>query len=185
MEGYRNPLHDDDDDQRTLTIVLFPNVQLSSRHFPPSLHDPQQSPSERRFSSSWTFQPSPSDCPAPVTPLPPSYPCSNLVESVPFSLVCDHRKDCTDGSDESFCVHPPCAGQKLLRCGQSAQVSQTKHRLRPIAHWRRFKIRRQASAPSDSADRATDTPYHRMHSNTRNTHTHTLTHTHTHICSKA
>ena len=44
--------------------------------------------------------------------------------------------------------------------------------LRPIAHWRRFKIRWQTSAPGDSAGRATDTRYQRQHSHTSNIHTH-------------
>ena len=43
--------------------------------------------------------------------------------------------------------------------------------LKPIAHWRRFKIGRQASAPSVSAGLATDTRYRRLHSHTSNTHT--------------
>ena len=38
-----------------------------------------------------------------------------------------------------------------------------------IAIWRRFKIRRQASAPGDSADRATDTRYRRLYSHTSDT----------------
>ena len=42
--------------------------------------------------------------------------------------------------------------------------------LKPIAHWRRFKIRRQASTPGDSAGRATDTCYQRLRSHTSNTH---------------
>ena len=45
------------------------------------------------------------------------------------------------------------------------------HSLRPIAHWRRFKIRRQASTPGDSAGRATDTRYQRLYSNNSNTRT--------------
>ena len=43
--------------------------------------------------------------------------------------------------------------------------------LKPIAHWQQFTTRRQASAPSDSAGRATDTRYQRLHSHTSNTHT--------------
>ena len=42
-------------------------------------------------------------------------------------------------------------------------------KVRPIAHLRRFKIQRQGSAPSDSAGRATDTRYQRLHSHTSNT----------------
>ena len=43
-----------------------------------------------------------------------------------------------------------------------------------IAHWRRFKIRRQASTPRDSVGRATYTRYQRLYSHTSNTHTHQL-----------
>ncbi|KAK7495131.1 hypothetical protein BaRGS_00013541, partial [Batillaria attramentaria] len=48
------------------------------------------------------------NCAAPMTPLPPSFTCDSQAERVPFSLVCDHQKDCGDGSDEEFCVFPPC-----------------------------------------------------------------------------
>ena len=41
---------------------------------------------------------------------------------------------------------------------------------RPTAHWRRFKIQRQASAPSVSTGRVTDACYQRLHSQTSNTH---------------
>ena len=43
--------------------------------------------------------------------------------------------------------------------------------LRPIAHWWRFNIRRQASTPGDSAGRATDTRYQRLYSHTNNIRT--------------
>ena len=49
-----------------------------------------------------------SGCDAPLTPLPPSFACVNRVELVPYTLVCDHRSDCSDNSDENFCVFPPC-----------------------------------------------------------------------------
>ena len=48
-------------------------------------------------------------CLAPLRPLPPSFPCSNGAGTVPYSLVCDHRPDCSDSSDETFCDFPPCA----------------------------------------------------------------------------
>ena len=34
------------------------------------------------------------------------YTCSNDV--IPYTLVCDFRRDCPDGSDESFCQHSSC-----------------------------------------------------------------------------
>ena len=49
-----------------------------------------------------------SRCLAPLSPLPPSFPCSDGVGTVPYSLVCDHRHDCSDSSDETFCHFPPC-----------------------------------------------------------------------------
>ena len=47
-------------------------------------------------------------CTAPLTPLPPSFPCTNGFEFVPYTLVCDFRPDCSDESDETFCFFPPC-----------------------------------------------------------------------------
>ena len=44
--------------------------------------------------------------------------------------------------------------------------------IRPIAHWRPFKIRRQASTPGDRAGRATDTRCQRLYSHASNTRTH-------------
>ena len=38
----------------------------------------------------------------------PMMPCDDGVEQVPMTLVCDHREDCTDGSDELDCVYPRC-----------------------------------------------------------------------------
>ncbi|KAL8560514.1 hypothetical protein ACOMHN_023787 [Nucella lapillus] len=46
---------------------------------------------------------------------------------LPFTLVCDHRVDCFDGSDEDFCVHAPCPEGRPLTCGGSQQcISETK-----------------------------------------------------------
>ena len=36
--------------------------------------------------------------------------CDDEVTRVYYTLVCDFRQDCHDGSDESFCQHPPCDG---------------------------------------------------------------------------
>ena len=47
-------------------------------------------------------------CAAPLTLLPPSFECTNTVQHVPYTLVCDYRQDCIDGSDEDFCVHALC-----------------------------------------------------------------------------
>ncbi|KAK7493412.1 hypothetical protein BaRGS_00015312, partial [Batillaria attramentaria] len=61
-------------------------------------------------------------CDAPMTPLPPSLACASGMEFVPYTLVCDHRPDCEDGSDEEFCVFPPCDPLEQTRCGDG-QVS--------------------------------------------------------------
>ena len=38
------------------------------------------------------------------------FSCDDEVTRVYYTLVCDFRQDCHDGSDESFCQHPPCDG---------------------------------------------------------------------------
>ena len=50
------------------------------------------------------------------------FQCSSTNERIPFTLVCDFRKDCFDGSDEDFCVHPPCSLQYPVPCADSGQV---------------------------------------------------------------
>ena len=44
-----------------------------------------------------------------VNPVP-MYACSRSDLAISYSLVCDFRKDCSGGSDESFCNHPACHG---------------------------------------------------------------------------
>ena len=53
---------------------------------------------------------------------PPLFLCDSEVESVPYSLVCDHRHDCLDSSDENFCHVEPCGGSKAFQCTTSKQV---------------------------------------------------------------
>ena len=36
------------------------------------------------------------------------FQCRDNSGCVPYTLVCDHRQDCADGSDEDFCVVQPC-----------------------------------------------------------------------------
>ena len=55
-------------------------------------------------------------CPATLTPLPPSFTCNNGVQHVPYTLVCDHRSDCSDRSDERFCVFTPCNVTSQFEC---------------------------------------------------------------------
>ena len=57
-------------------------------------------------------------CKRVMDPSPPSFTCHNNVQHVPYMLVCDHRHDCTDGSDEDFCVFPPCEDPSInFHCG--------------------------------------------------------------------
>ncbi|KAL8624323.1 hypothetical protein ACOMHN_044754 [Nucella lapillus] len=50
-------------------------------------------------------------------PLPPSFLCGNEWQEVAYTLVCDHRDDCSDRSDERFCVFPPCPQHSTFDCG--------------------------------------------------------------------
>ena len=61
-------------------------------------------------------------CPAPMTSLPAMFTCSSGGQRVSYSMVCDHRPQCGDGSDESFCVFPPCSDATPMQCGTSTQV---------------------------------------------------------------
>ena len=36
------------------------------------------------------------------------FTCGDDVTRLSYTLVCDFRRDCQDGDDESFCQHPPC-----------------------------------------------------------------------------
>ena len=55
-------------------------------------------------------------CAAPLSPLPPMFKCTCADETVPYSVVCDHRSDCKDSSDEDFCVFQACKGADRFRC---------------------------------------------------------------------
>lgn len=44
-------------------------------------------------------------------------PNRNRLETVPYTLVCDFRPDCCDGSDEDFCQFSPCDGRTEIKCG--------------------------------------------------------------------
>ena len=66
---------------------------------------------------SWAL-PTSQSCPARLveTSLPPSFRCQSEKQHVPYSLVCDHRQDCLDGSDETVCVFLPCQQQFQFQC---------------------------------------------------------------------
>ncbi|KAK7090136.1 hypothetical protein V1264_009977 [Littorina saxatilis] len=48
-------------------------------------------------------------CQTSVTRVVELYQCEKVDQQVPYSLVCDHRHDCQDSSDENFCVFPACS----------------------------------------------------------------------------
>ena len=58
------------------------------------------------------------------SPEVPFYTCRNEVERVPYTLVCDHRSDCCDSSDEDFCQFPACLKRKEFACKNKKQVKQ-------------------------------------------------------------
>ena len=60
-------------------------------------------------------------CESPLMPLPPMFMCADQFERIPYPLVCDHRPDCRDYSDENFCVFTECSGASF-QCGNK-QVS--------------------------------------------------------------
>ena len=60
-------------------------------------------------------------CEAPVRPKPHLFPCSDQFRRIPYPLVCDHRPDCRDYSDENFCVFPECSGASF-GCGNKQVV---------------------------------------------------------------
>ena len=70
-----------------------------------------------RHSDTWAI-PTSQSCPVPMVgpPLPPSFPCRSGEQRVPYSLVCDHRRDCLDGSDEVFCQFLPCLHLSQFQC---------------------------------------------------------------------
>ena len=60
-------------------------------------------------------------CSAPMTPLPPYFRCHRGLQ-VAYTVVCNHRQDCADGSDEDFCVFPACRPGTDITCSNQ-QVS--------------------------------------------------------------
>ena len=49
-------------------------------------------------------------------PFSEMFECTHSAGRVPYSLVCDHRQDCPDNSDEDFCVHPSCTSAWQFEC---------------------------------------------------------------------
>ena len=53
----------------------------------------------------------------------PTFACENRIRTLPFTLVCDHRPDCMDNSDEEFCVHEECSDSTCKRSGECISYS--------------------------------------------------------------
>ena len=62
-------------------------------------------------------------CSARLSSLPPMFTCSSSSQLVPYTLVCDHRQDCHDLSDEDFCAQISCSRSMAIGCSTSAQVN--------------------------------------------------------------
>ena len=64
---------------------------------------------------SWAL-PTSQSCPAKMASLPPSFLCQSEEQHVSYTLVCDHRPHCLDGSDEKFCKYLPCQREFQFQC---------------------------------------------------------------------
>ena len=63
-----------------------------------------------------------SSCWSSMAAFPEKFVCWGSGDPLPYTLVCDHRQDCLDNSDEEFCVFPLCTGTTPLKCATSQQV---------------------------------------------------------------
>ena len=70
-----------------------------------------------RQSDTWAI-PTSESCPIPQLgpTLPPSFACGFGKQRVSYSLVCDHRRDCMDGSEEVFCNFQRCMHRSQFQC---------------------------------------------------------------------
>ncbi|KAK7462032.1 hypothetical protein BaRGS_00038561, partial [Batillaria attramentaria] len=50
--------------------------------------------------------------------------CDVGAQTLHYTLVCDHRPDCSDGSDETFCVHGQCAVFEFPEVNEGAITAQ-------------------------------------------------------------
>ena len=80
----------------------------------------------------WDSSSDVTSCAAPLTPLPPMFACTSNLQRVSYTLVCDYRRDCIDGSDEDFCVHAPCPFD-WLHCGNGQVIRTPREPLRLVA----------------------------------------------------
>jgi hypothetical protein len=51
------------------------------------------------------------------------FPCISGHQHVSYTLVCDFKSDCTDSSDEDFCVFTGCSGSTPFTCADGRQVT--------------------------------------------------------------
>ena len=71
----------------------------------------------------WQQHPELLSCWRPLQAIPVHFVCRGSGHPLPYTLVCDHRQDCWDNTDEEFCVFPPCAGDTPRKCASNQQVS--------------------------------------------------------------
>ena len=55
-------------------------------------------------------------CLSHLTHIPPLFTCASEIEHVPYTFVCNFRSDCSDDTDENFCVTRKC-GLLEFHCG--------------------------------------------------------------------
>ncbi|XP_076444361.1 uncharacterized protein LOC143282559 [Babylonia areolata] len=60
-------------------------------------------------------------CSNKFSPPVPFFTCRNQLERVPYTLVCDFRSNCCDGSDEDFCDFPQCESRLHYECSNAKQ----------------------------------------------------------------
>lgn len=120
--GSQRAMENMPDDSANQTLP-FPQVRCPRGHVTHTFLacDAKSSCFSRTYvSNDWTVL---SSCGVQLQPELPSFACTDGFERVPYSLVCDYRRDCLDNSDEDFCVFAPCAGDTPSQCADSKQVN--------------------------------------------------------------
>ena len=64
-----------------------------------------------------------SQCRDLVVEFPVHFVCPGSGPRLSYTLVCDHRQDCWDNSDEGFCVFQSCTDRTPLKCSSTQQVA--------------------------------------------------------------
>ncbi|KAK7112084.1 hypothetical protein V1264_011593 [Littorina saxatilis] len=73
-------------------------------------------------------------CSETFSPAIPFFTCKHHEQRIPFTLVCDHRDDCCDASDEDFCHFPACSRKTDITCGNEKQCIARHQRCDKVAH---------------------------------------------------